>query len=172
MTHVVLVDEHDVEIGVADKLAAHRQPPQLHRAFSAFLRDPDGRLLLQRRSVAKYHFGGLWANSCCGHPLPGESVVDAAARRTQDELGTSAIGLRAVSSVIYSADDPHTGLAEHEFDHIVVGTLAEHVMPDPLEVAEVRFVVLAELVDELAAGPEHFAPWVAPALAAAIPFLT
>jgi isopentenyl-diphosphate delta-isomerase len=171
MTLVVLVDENDVEIGTAEKLDAHRQPPQLHRAFSAFLFAPDGRIVLQRRSEAKYHFGGLWANSCCGHPLPGESVVDAAARRSVDELGVLATDLRVVASVIYSAHDPESDLMEREYDHVVLGQISMPLTPDPLEVAEIRLVTPAQLAAEVERLPADYAPWVPFVLDAAMPSL-
>ena len=84
-----LVDEHGNTIGTAEKLAAHQAPGQLHRAFSVFLFDEHGRLLLQRRALGKYHSPGVWSNTCCGHPYPGEAPFAAAARRTHEELGIS-----------------------------------------------------------------------------------
>lgn len=84
-----LVDENGTTIGTAEKLAAHQAPGQLHRAFSVFLFDEQGRLLLQRRALGKYHSPGVWSNTCCGHPYPGEAPFAAAARRTYEELGLS-----------------------------------------------------------------------------------
>ena len=84
-----LVDEDGATIGTAEKLAAHQPPGQLHRAFSVFLFDEQGRLLLQRRALGKYHSPGVWSNTCCGHPYPGEAPFAAAARRTYEELGIS-----------------------------------------------------------------------------------
>ena len=89
-----LVDEAGVTIGTAEKLAAHQAPGLLHRAFSVFLFDPRGRLLMQRRALGKYHSPGVWSNTCCGHPYPGESPFAAAARRTHEELGVSPALLR------------------------------------------------------------------------------
>src|SRR5687767_11187246 len=84
---LVLVDEHDRPLGTAEKLAAHQRGGTLHRAFSVFLFNDAGRMLLQQRAAGKYHFGGLWTNACCSHPRPGEAVEDAARRRVREELG-------------------------------------------------------------------------------------
>lgn len=160
MTQVILVDESDRQLGLGEKLASHRAPAPLHRAFSAFLLAPDGRLVLQRRALTKYHFAGRWANSCCGHPLPAESVTDAADRRALDELGVGAAELRVVGSVIYQAFDAESGLMENEFDHVVVGRLAADPKPVPAEVAELRLLDPAGFATWLAASPDDFAPWV------------
>ncbi|AKE90770.1 MULTISPECIES: isopentenyl-diphosphate Delta-isomerase [Rhodococcus] len=172
MTLVVLVDRDGREVGTAEKVAAHRPPAPLHRAFSAFLLDADDNVLLQRRSLDKYHFAGLWANSCCGHPLPGESVLDAAARRSWDELGVRPSDLQEVASVVYSAHDPDSSLMEHEFDHVVVGRVTTAPRPVPSEVAEVRFQSLAEVVREVEQTPQVFAPWMPHVLGAVLPALT
>ena len=111
---VVLVDEGDRAIGAAEKLSAHRDGGRLHRAFSVFLFDAQGRVLLQRRAVAKYHFPLLWTNACCGHPRPGEGVVEAARRRVREELGV-AVTLRPAFAFVYAAEDPATGLVEREW---------------------------------------------------------
>jgi isopentenyl-diphosphate delta-isomerase len=161
MTDVVLVSPEDEELGVADKLAAHRPPAPLHRAFSAYLTDAGGRVLLQCRAAVKYHFAGKWANTCCGHPLPGEPVTTAAARRAHDELGITATELYALGFVLYQADDPASGLMEHELDHVILGRLAGPIAPDPSEVAETRLVTPAELDRWLVRNPADFAPWVA-----------
>src|SRR4051794_27812216 len=94
---IVLVDEHDRPLGTCAKLAAHRNGGTLHRAFSVFLFDSAGRMLLQQRAAGKYHFGGLWTNACCSHPRPGEAVADAARRRVREELGVE-VDLRPVLS--------------------------------------------------------------------------
>jgi isopentenyl-diphosphate Delta-isomerase len=159
MIEVVLVDEHDHPIGTAEKVAAHRPPAPLHRACSLVLFDDWGRTLLQQRSRAKYHFGSLWANSCCGHPLPGESVLAAAARRCRAELGVELAEARVVTAVTYSAVDPRSGLMEHEFDHVLIGRIDATPRPDPDEVADLRWIALPDLCAELEHSPHLFAPW-------------
>ena len=156
---VVLVNEHDVEIGRAGKLAAHRPPAPLHRAVSVVLHDEAGRILLQRRSPAKYHFAGLWANTACGHPLPGETVEAAARRRLAAELGTAAGPLTDVGIFVYEATDPTSGLMEHELDHVLVGPVSGPVRPVPDEVAEIRWAGPAELAELVRTAPETVAPW-------------
>lgn len=158
---VVLVDGDDVEVGVAAKLAAHRPPAPLHRAISVFLHDGAGRLLLQRRSDAKYHFAGLWANTACGHPAPGEDVEETARRRLAAELGAVAGPLRDVGTVVYEAADPVSGLAEHELDHVLFGRLLGGVDPRPDEVAEVCWATPAEVSALVASRPSTVAPWLA-----------
>jgi isopentenyl-diphosphate delta-isomerase len=157
---VILVDASDREVGQAPKLAAHRQGI-LHRAFSVFLFDTGGRLLLQRRAQGKYHSGGLWSNTCCGHPRPGEGLVDAAQRRLAEEMGVTC-ALRPVGSFTYRA---RVGdLEEHELDHVLVGRHEGDPRPAASEVDAWRWVAPAEAVAELAAGPERFTPWFARAL--------
>ena len=109
---VILVDEHDQELGTAAKLAAH-QSGRLHRAFSIFVFDRHGRTLLQRRAATKYHSAGLWSNTCCSHPRPGEAVEQAAHRRLGEEMGFECVLHRACDFVYRS--DLADGLVEHEF---------------------------------------------------------
>jgi isopentenyl-diphosphate delta-isomerase len=153
--HVVLVDERDREIGTAPKLDAH-QSGALHRAFSVVLFDRAGRMLLQRRARSKYHSGGLWANTCCGHPRPGEPVTDAARRRLSEEMGVTA-ALVPVGSFRYRA---RLGdLEEHEFDHVLVGRFDGTPAPDPEEVEAWRWLSPADAARELSASPAAFAVW-------------
>ena len=130
---VVLVDENDNEIGLAPKLEAHRTG-ELHRAFSVMLLDSHNRLLLQRRAFEKYHSGGRWANTCCGHPRAGERVVDAAERRLTEEMGI-ACELTAAGSFIYRAD-VGVGIVEHELDHLLIGRFDGSPVPAATEVVE------------------------------------
>ena len=128
--HVVLVDEADAAIGTAPKLDAHREG-RLHRALSVIVRDPQGRILLQKRQAAKYHSGGLWTNTCCSHPRPDEPVQAAAGRRLREEMGFSCPLLPLVT-VTYRADVGN-GLIEHELVHVFAGLYAGAVQPDPRE---------------------------------------
>jgi isopentenyl-diphosphate delta-isomerase len=156
---VILVDEADRELGVLEKLAAHQNGGVLHRAVSVLLFDETSRLLLQQRAAEKYHCGGLWSNTCCTHPRPGEAPHAAARRRLREELGIAA-PLRFAFSFIYR----HTfdnGLTEHELDHVFWGRVASETPApfDPSEVAAVRWVSRAELDAELAHAPERFTYW-------------
>ncbi|HJO25557.1 MAG: isopentenyl-diphosphate Delta-isomerase [Myxococcota bacterium] len=160
LEEIILVDEQDREVGFAEKLAAHRDGGLLHRAFSIVLFDPGGDVLLQKRAAAKYHFGGLWTNACCGHPRRGEALEDAAHRRLREELGVAS-ALRRVFALIYTAEDPGSGLTEREFDHVFVGVLTEVPQPDPAEIDGLRWIRGDELVRDVARHPEHYTPWFA-----------
>jgi isopentenyl-diphosphate delta-isomerase len=162
---VVLVDQRDRERGTALKLAVHRTG-ELHRAFSAFVFDSAGRLLLQRRAGTKYHSGGLWTNTCCGHPRPGEDIVDAAERRLAEEMGIST-ALRHVGAFTYRAD-VGDGLVEHEFDHVLVGAFDGEPAPVATEVDAWRWLAPEALMVECAAHPARFTPWLAQALRLAL----
>jgi isopentenyl-diphosphate Delta-isomerase len=157
---VILVDTDDSELGSAEKLEAHRNGV-LHRAFSIFLTDGAGRMLLQRRAEGKYHSGGLWSNACCGHPRPGEATADAARRRLMEELGL-ACELTHRFSFTYSADLGE-GLSEHELDHVFVGATSGTPAPDPDEVGDWQWLVVADVSDWLAREPEAFTAWFRPA---------
>ena len=157
---LMLVDGLDRQTGSATKLQAHVEGT-LHRAFSVVLvRDgvEGPELLLAKRSMLKYHSGGLWANSCCSHPRVGEDVVEAAYRRVPEELGCEAADLREVCSFVYYAEFDN-GIIEHECDHVVVGRCVGEVNPDPAEASEARWVSFDELAAELAADPCKFAVW-------------
>ena len=154
--------------GTAPKLAAHRPPGALHRAVSVFLTDPGGRLLVQRRAQAKYHSAGLWSNTCCTHPLPGEAPAGAAARRLGEELGVVPVGLAAAGAVVYRVTDPLSGLVEHEWNHLFVGRAAGDPEPDPGEVEDWAWVPLEPLTSGPPAG---YTAWFPVVLAAALPGL-
>ena len=142
---VELVDERGRTTGVAPKLAAHRRPGQLHRAISIFLLDSGGRLLIQRRARSKYHSGGLWSNTCCSHPAPGEPPADASVRRLREELGIEPTGLTEAGSTVYHVTDAVSGLVEREWNHLFVGYALDPLSPDPLEVEDWTAVPLDEL---------------------------
>lgn len=165
-----LVDEDGMTIGTAEKLSAHQPPGQLHRAFSVFLFDERGRLLLQRRALGKYHSPGVWSNTCCGHPYPGESPFAAAARRTYEELGVSPALLGEAGTVRYNHPDPDSGLVEQEFNHLFVGLVRGPLRPDPEEVGATAFVTPAELAERHAV--DTFSAWFMTVLDAARPAVT
>jgi isopentenyl-diphosphate Delta-isomerase len=157
---VQLVDEQDRPLRLMGKLAAH-ESGVLHRAFSAYVfqvRAGQRHMLLQKRAVAKYHFGGLWTNACCGHPLEGTSPAEAGMRRLFEEMNIRC-ELRAVGSFIYRAESANS-LIEHELDHVLVGTFeGELPAPNPLEADGARWISLDALAQELAQAPESFTPW-------------
>ena len=160
---VELVDDDGNAVGSATVDEAHRAPGQLHRAFSVFLRDPAGRVLLQQRAAAKSRFPLRWANTCCGHPMPGEVLAVAAARRLVEEVGVGGVALTEVGVYSYYAEDPATGRVEYEYDHVLLGELPadRKILPDPEEVAAVRWMELDKLREALTTDPRSYAPWLA-----------
>jgi len=160
----VLIDEADAALGIGEKLSVHRSG-ELHRAFSVFAFNARGELLLQRRALTKYHSGGLWTNSACGHPRPGEETADAARRRLFEELGISCAELTPAGVYRYRAEI--LDLVENELDHLFVTTVDGDPVPDPDEVSDWRFVAPDELDEWIAAEPEAFTAWFPPAWAIA-----
>lgn len=158
---IILVDASDNQIGVAGKLEAH-QKGQLHRAFSIFVFDPSGQLLLQRRALDKYHSGGLWTNTCCSHPRSGELTNAAAVRRLKEEMGFTC-PLREIFSFTYLTKFPD-GLIENEFDHVFVGEWGGKPLPDPEEVAEWKWIEPDMLKKDVEANPEKYSYWLKVAL--------
>ncbi len=152
---VILVNLHDEPVGTATKEEAHRRG-DLHRAFSVFLYH-ENRLLIQQRAFHKYHSGGLWANTCCSHPRPGEELEDAVRRRLKEEAGIEC-EVKEVFSFVYKhrfAED----LYEHEFDHVFLGVYDGAFIPNPEEVMDWRWITFDELRKDLADHPEKYAPW-------------
>ena len=155
---VVLVDGHGRPLGEEEKHAAHRGAGRLHLAFSAYVFNRDGELLLQRRSALKYHFAGLWSNTCCGHPRPGEGVLAAAERRLEEEFGFRT-ALRPLLTFVYQARDPASGLSEHEFLNVLVGEFDGEPRAEPAEIQDWRWCNLADVRRRLAVAPEVATPW-------------
>lgn len=154
---VVLVNEQDEAIGTMEKMEAHRQP-HLHRAFSIFIFNKNGEMLLQRRALTKYHSPGLWTNACCSHPYPDEAVADAAARRLMEELGFETPLHKAFHFTYQATFD--NGLFEHEFDHVFVGEYFGQVLqPNPIEVMDYCFKHIAQIKDDLLQAPAAYTPW-------------
>jgi isopentenyl-diphosphate delta-isomerase len=153
---VILVDPNDVPVGTMGKLAAHQQGA-LHRAFSVFVFDEAGRMLLQRRADGKYHSGGLWSNTCCGHPRPDEDTAAGARRRLREEMGVDC-ALQPAFTFLYRAD-VGGGLTEHELDHVFTARCGDTPRPDPEEVGEWRWVSPDELSAEVREHPERFTVW-------------
>ena len=163
--HVILVDDQDHQTGTSEKLAAHEQG-LLHRAFSAFVfRQQDGelQLLLQQRAADKYHSGGLWTNTCCSHPKPGETVLGAAHRRMQEEFGFDVM-LHPAGSFIYKTLFEQ-GLSEHEYDHVLIGNYqGEDIKPNPEEISNYQWVSVYSLVKSMKKQPENYTAWLKEAL--------
>lgn len=156
--HVILVDEQDRPIGVAEKVAAHQNGGQLHRAFSVFLLNDRGQMLLQRRAATKYHFGGLWTNACCSHPRQNQGTDVAARDRLQFEMGIDA-PLEERFAFVYRAHDPVSGLTEHEYDHVFVGRFDGTPSPHPQEVSDWRWMEPTALLEDVRRNPQQYTPW-------------
>lgn len=153
---VILVDREDRELGVMPKLEAHEKG-LLHRAFSVFIFNTEGELLLQKRAITKYHSAGLWSNTCCSHPRPGETTQAAAERRLLEEMGISC-PIREVFSFTYHAP-LENGLIEHEFDHVFMGISNTIPKPNPEEVSAWTFLSRDVVMAELQASPENYTAW-------------
>jgi isopentenyl-diphosphate delta-isomerase len=153
---LILVDAHDRELGVKEKMEAHVEGA-LHRAFSVFVFDSEKRLLLQKRARTKYHSGGLWSNTACGHPRPGETTLAAARRRLHEEMGFDC-ELREAFEFLYRAE-LDGALIEHEYDHVLVGTHEGDPAPDPSEVEDWRWLTMDELRRRLSDEPQSYSYW-------------
>lgn len=154
--YVVLVNQHDEEIGVMDKYQAHREG-QLHRAFSVCVFNRKGELLLQRRHPEKYHSGGLWSNTCCSHPRPGEAVADAAQRRLQEEMGFQCAVEHLFGFVYHTELD--NDLTEYEFDHVFIGRYDGIPAPNLEEVDKWEWVAPDALQRHMLHAPEAYTYW-------------
>jgi isopentenyl-diphosphate delta-isomerase len=153
---VILVDVADGEVGTEEKLKAH-QRGVLHRAFSVMIWDSRGRLLLQRRQIDKYHSGGLWTNSCCGHPRPGEKSRDAAMRRLREEMGISC-PLAPIGTFTYRAE-LGSGLIEHELVHLFRGVYEGAITPNPAECDGFSWSEPGAIQRQIDAVPQCFSAW-------------
>ncbi|MEA4935112.1 MAG: isopentenyl-diphosphate Delta-isomerase [Paludibacter sp.] len=153
---VILVDVNDQEIGSMNKMEAHHGA-HLHRAISVFITNTKGEWLLQQRTIEKYHSKGLWSNTCCSHPAPGEKTGEAAARRLMQEMGISA-KLTDMFSFTYRAELENE-LTEHEIDHVFWGISNDLPQPNPHEVMNYRYIDYASLKKELSSRPELYTEW-------------
>lgn len=156
MEEVILVDQDDREVGVAEKLRAHRDG-SLHRAFSIFVFNSQGQLLVQQRAEDKYHCGGLWTNTGDGHPRPGETVEAAAHRRLKEEMGFEC-DLELLFWFTYRVE-LEDGLYEHEVDHVLVGQFDGDPSPDPAEVGDWKWADVATLRRDVHQNPDRYAYW-------------
>jgi isopentenyl-diphosphate delta-isomerase len=156
MDYVVLVDSKDQAVGTMEKLEAHRIGA-LHRAFSIFIFNEEGEMLLQKRALTKYHSPGLWTNACCSHPKPDELLIDAANRRLQEELNL-VTELSEVFDFTYHATFDN-GLIEYEFDHVFFGQCSETPNFNTEEVMELKWIDWPSLLKWVAEEPDQFTPW-------------
>ena len=154
---LILVDRDDNEIGHLSKALCHDGDGVLHRAFSLFLFNESGELLLQKRGESKRLWPGFWSNSCCSHPRRGESMQIATLRRLSDELNIEA-SLEHVYQFCYTAEFGDAG-SENELCHVYLGKVRGHLQPNDSEISDVRFVSTRSLEEELAQSPEGFTPW-------------
>lgn len=154
--NVILVDEHDNELGLMEKMEAHRQG-KLHRAFSVFVLNSHGELLLQQRALSKYHSGGLWTNTCCSHPRYQEGIEEAAHRRLQEEMGFDCY-LEKSLEFIYRAELDQ-GMIEHEYDHLFIGYSDQEPQINPEEVETYRWLALPKLREDIKNNPDHYTAW-------------
>jgi isopentenyl-diphosphate delta-isomerase len=153
---VILVNEKDELLGVMEKMEAHRKAT-LHRAFSVFIFNAKGEMLLQQRAEKKYHSGGLWTNACCSHPRPGEETPEAAKRRLKEEMGFHT-PLKKIFDFIYKAEVDN-GLTEFEFDHVFAGEYNGIISPDPEEVSNFCYKNLQEIRQSLLSYPQNYTAW-------------
>lgn len=155
-TEVILVNEKDEAIGTMEKIRAHEEA-LLHRAYSIFIFNDNGEILLHKRSRNKYHSPGLWTNTCCSHPQPGETTWESAQKRLKFEMGIDT-PLEKVFDFIYKAGFDN-GLTEYEFDHVYVGKYNGHVQPNEDEVEDYCFKSLEEIHDSIQSHPHKYTEW-------------
>jgi isopentenyl-diphosphate delta-isomerase len=156
MQEVILVNELDEVIGSMEKMEAHEKA-LLHRAFSVFLFDRKGNMLLQKRAATKYHSPSLWTNACCSHPMPGESTQQAALRRLQEELGITAT-INKAFHFTYKAEFDN-GLTEHEFDHVFVGEFDDELFLNKEEVSDTCYKSMNEIKNEIEHHAGNYTEW-------------
>jgi isopentenyl-diphosphate delta-isomerase len=137
-------------------MEAHKQG-LLHRAFSVFIFNSKGEMLMQQRALTKYHSAGLWTNACCSHPMPGEKTIDAAQRRLMEELGFEA-PIEKIFDFTYKAEFDN-GLTEHEFDHVFAGEYEGEIDANPDEVKDFSYKEISEIKNMLQEHPQKFTAW-------------
>ncbi len=156
MENVILVDTGDTPVGQMEKLKAHLKG-ELHRALSVLIFNSKGEILLQQRAFSKYHTPGLWSNSCCSHPRPGEDSLEAASRRLGEEMGFI-VPLKKSFDFIYKAHFDN-GLIEHEFDHVFFGTFDGEPEINPEEANDFKWVNPSDLMEDMRSIPEQYTVW-------------
>lgn len=156
MEQVILVDKNDQATGTMEKMEAHRKG-ELHRAFSVVVFNSKGEMLLQKRAKGKYHSGGLWTNTCCSHPMPGEKIEDASRRRLKEEMGID-VQPEFIFKFIYKANLDQE-LIEHEYDHVFRGTFDGEPQINKNEVEDWKFVSMSWLKKDILLHPENYTYW-------------
>ena len=154
--NVILVNENDEQIGLMEKIEAHEKA-LLHRAFSVFILNDKGELMLQQRALHKYHSPSLWTNTCCSHQRDGESNIAAGKRRLQEEMGFVTELAEAVSFIYKAPFD--NGLTEHEYDHVMIGTYNDEPVINPEEVASWKWMEVQAVKDDIAENPNEYTAW-------------
>lgn len=153
---LILVNEQDEELGTMEKMEAHRKGV-LHRAFSVFIFNSKGEMLLQQRANGKYHSPALWTNACCSHPYPGEQTEKAAHRRLMEELGFDT-ALKKIFEFTYRSEFDN-GLTEHEYDHVFTGTYEGAIVPNPQEVKDFCYKSLGDIESSINSHPDKYTAW-------------
>ncbi|HEX7845482.1 MAG TPA: isopentenyl-diphosphate Delta-isomerase [Chitinophagaceae bacterium] len=154
--YVIQVNEYDEVVGVIEKMEAHKSGT-LHRAFSVFIFNSKGEMLLQQRAMNKYHSAGLWSNACCSHPKPGEETLPAAKKRLKEEMGFETALTRLYTLLYKAAFD--NGLTEHEFDHVFVGEYDGDITFNKEEVMNYNYTGMKRIREELGIEPEKYSAW-------------
>lgn len=155
MEKVILVDKNDNQIGELEKMKAHLEA-KLHRAFSIFIFNNKNELMLQKRALTKYHTPGLWTNTCCSHPRPGEKTIDAAHRRLQEEMG---FDCDLIEVYVFTYEAKFSDLTEHEIDHVFVGKYNNKPIINPEEVDSYKWINLTKLEHDVKINPDNYTPW-------------
>lgn len=154
--NVILVNENDEQIGLMEKIEAHEKA-LLHRAFSVFILNNKGELMLQQRALHKYHSPGLWTNTCCSHQREGESNIAAGKRRLQEEMGFVTDLAEAVSFIYKAPFD--NGLTEYEYDHVMLGTYNNDPVINPDEVADWKWMDVQAVKKDIEQNPNDYTAW-------------
>ena len=156
MEEVILVNTDNEVLGYMEKMEAHEKG-LLHRAFSIFIFNTKGEILLQKRAISKYHSGGLWTNTCCSHPRKNESFLDAAHRRLTEEMGMSCV-LNEVFSFIYKAELDNN-LTEHEYDQVLFGTTDQIPVLNKAEAEDYKYIKPDQLKIDIHDNPSQYTEW-------------
>ena len=154
---VVLVDEQGNELGLMGKTEAHEKG-LLHKAISVIIFNSKDEMLIQQRAFSKYHWAGIWSNTCCSHPRAGESFADAAKRRLKEELGITT-PLKQEFFFTYQAKDEKSGLTEHEYDWVFTGTFDEAFDYNKHEINDIKWMSKEALEKEMSEHPDQYSLW-------------